>query len=123
MSKLWSFGNSLWKQLADYETVDSRNSLKETCADLDTETVVSTSFRSESKGKRGRDRNVVQPLKARENIHRILERRAELSVRGEKMAQQKKYEAEAEVEAKYWEKKNSDTALREINQEFESPFV
>ena len=43
------------KQLADYESVDSRNSIRETGADLDRETVVSTLFRSESKGKRDRD--------------------------------------------------------------------
>ena len=39
------------------------------------------------------------------------------------MAQQKLYEAEAEVEAQLWEKKVSDIALREINLEFKSqPF-
>ena len=36
------------------------------------------------------------------------------------MAQQKLYEAEAEVEARNWEKRNSDFASQEINQEFES---
>ena len=36
------------------------------------------------------------------------------------MAQQKLYEAEAEVEAINWKKKNSDFVLQEINQEFES---
>ena len=36
------------------------------------------------------------------------------------MAQQKSSQVEAEVEARYWEKRNSDFALREINQEFES---
>ena len=36
------------------------------------------------------------------------------------MAQQKLYQAEAEVEARYWEKRNSDNAFHEINQEFES---
>ena len=35
------------------------------------------------------------------------------------MAQQKLYEAEAEVEARNWEK-NSHIAFHEINQEFES---
>ena len=42
---------------------------------------------------------------------------------GERMAQQNLYESEAEVEAKYWEKSNSDTTLHEINQEFESPRI
>ena len=36
------------------------------------------------------------------------------------MAQRKQYEAEAEVEARNWEKKNSDLAFQEINQELES---
>ena len=36
------------------------------------------------------------------------------------MVQQRLYEAEAEVEAKNWEKRKSDIALYEINQEFES---
>ena len=46
-------------------------------------------FRSESKGKRDRDQNVVQSLRDRVNLHKILDRKAELAVRGEKMAQQK----------------------------------
>ena len=36
------------------------------------------------------------------------------------MAQQKLYEAEAQVQTRNWEKKNSDIAFQEINQEFES---
>ena len=40
-------------------------------------------FRSESKGKRDRDRNVVQSLRDRENLHKVLERKAEMAVRGE----------------------------------------
>ena len=48
------------KQLADYESVDSRNSIGDTGADLDRETIVSTLFRSESRGKRDRDQNIVQ---------------------------------------------------------------
>ena len=38
----------------------------------------------------------------------------------ERVAQQKLYEAEAEVEAKNWAKRNFGIAFREINQEFES---
>ena len=46
-----------------------------------------------------------------------------MAVRGENMAQQKLHEAEAEVEAGYWERRNSDIANHENNQEFESqPF-
>ena len=48
-----------------------------------------------------------------------MERKAELAVRGEKPAQQRLYEAEADVEVNHWEKRNSDTALHETNQEFE----
>ena len=39
------------------------------------------------------------------------------------MAQQNLSEAEAEVEARYWAKRNSDVAVHEINQEFESQRV
>ena len=106
--------------MADYESVDSRNGIQETRADLDRETVVSTLCRSESNGKRDRDQNVVQSLRETENLHTMLERKAELVVQGEIMVQQKLYEAEAEVEAGYREKRNSDIALREINQEFET---
>ena len=41
---LRSPGNFLWKQLADYESVDSQNSIRDSGADLDRETVVSTLF-------------------------------------------------------------------------------
>ena len=86
VSKLGSFGNSLTKVLADYDSVDSRNGIREACADLDRETVVSTLSRSASQGKRDRDQNVVRSLRDRENLHKILERKA---VHGEKMAKQK----------------------------------
>ena len=36
------------------------------------------------------------------------------------MAQEKLYEAEAEVDVRYWENGNLDIALHEISQEFES---
>ena len=41
-------------------------------------------------------------------------------MRGGKLAQQRLYEAEADVEVKHWERRNSDLALYEINQEFPS---
>ena len=65
VSKQGSLGNSLTKVLADYESVDSRGSIRETCADLDGEFVVSSLFRTESKRKRDGDKNVVQSLKDR----------------------------------------------------------
>ena len=49
---LGSLGYCLQKPLADYGSVDSRNSMWETGANLDRKTVDSTLFRSESKGKR-----------------------------------------------------------------------
>ena len=64
--------------------------------------------------------------KRRANIERqakssqILEREAELAVRGEKLAQQRLYEAEADVEVEHLDKRNSDMALCWTNQEFES---
>ena len=106
--------------LADCDTVASLTSIKETCADMDRETVVSSFLGSVPKGKRDRDQNVVQTLRRdRQNFHKILKRKAELAVRGEKRAQLRLCEAEADVEVKHWEDKNSDIALHEINQEFE----
>ena len=66
------------------------------------------------------DQNVVQTLKDRNSLHTILERKAELAVRREQLAQQRLYEAEADVEVKHWEKRNLDIAFYEIHQEFES---
>ena len=98
VSKPGSLGNSLTKVLPDYDSVDSRNIIRENCADLEKETVLSTLFWSESKGKRDRDQNVEQSLRDRENFRKILARKAELAVRGEKLAQHKLYEAKADVE-------------------------
>ena len=109
--KLVSLGTSLTKVSADYDSVASLTGIKETCADVDRETVVSNLFGSQ---------NVVQTLKDRQNLHNIFERKAELAVRGEKLAQQRFFEAEADVEVKHWEKRNSDMALYKVNQEFGS---
>ena len=115
-----TLGTSLTKVLADCDSVASRASIMETCADMNRETVVSSVLGSVSKGKRDRDQNVVQTLRDRQNLHKNLERKAELAVRREKLDQQRKNEAEADVELKHWEKRNSDIALYEIKQEFES---
>ena len=69
---------------------------------------------------RDRDTNVVHLLKGRENLQKIFERKVDSAVRGEGEAQQKLYQAEAEVEAINCEKRNSDFAFHEINQDFES---
>ena len=87
---------------------------------MDRETVVSSLFESVSKAKRDRDVSVVQTSRDRQHLHKILERKGELAVRREKLAQPRLYEAEGDVEVKHWEKRNSDIALYDINQEFES---
>ena len=97
---LGSFGASLWKQRP--ESVDSHASIQATGADVDRESVVPTVFSSQSKGKRVRDQNVVHSLKDRENLQKIFERKVDSAVRGERLAQQKLYEAE--VEARNFEK-------------------
>ena len=58
---------------ADYDSVASRSGIKETCADMDRETVVSSLFESVSKEKRDRDQNVVQTSRDKQNLHKILE--------------------------------------------------
>ena len=73
----------------DYDSVDCRDSIREICADLDRESVLPTIFSAQSKGKRDRDQKVVQTLKDLQNLHNILERKAELAVRGEKMGSAK----------------------------------
>ena len=62
-------------------------------------------------------------LRDRQNLLKILERKAELAARGETLAQQRLYQAETDVEVKLWEKRNSVIALDEINQEFESQLI
>ena len=62
----------------------------------------------------------MQTLKDRQNLHKFLERKAELAVRGEESAQKIVPEAEAEMEIRIWEKRNSDNALCETHQELES---
>ena len=59
-------------------------------------------------------------LRDRASLQKILERKVDLAVRGEGETQQKLYQAEAEVEARNWEKQRQDLAFQEINQEFES---
>ena len=56
----------------------------------------------------------------KENLQKILERKVDSAERGELLSQQTLFEAEYELEARNWEKRNSDIALYQINQEFES---
>ena len=60
-----------------------------------------------TRGRRDRDLESVQTLSERRNLHAYVERKAELAVRGENLAQQRLFEAEADVEVKIWEKRNS----------------
>ena len=73
------------KVLADCVSVASRTSIKETCADMDREPVVSSLLGFVSKEKKDRGQNVVQTLRDRQHLHKILERQAELAARGEKL--------------------------------------
>ena len=95
---LGSLGASPWKQRP--ELIDSRASIQATGANVDRESVVSTIFSAQSKSKRDRDQNVVHSLRDIENRQKTLERKVDSAVRGERMDQQKLYEAEAEVEAR-----------------------
>ena len=63
MLKLGALGTSLKKVLADRDSVVSRTSIKEICADIDREIVASSLFESVSREKRDRDLNVVQNFK------------------------------------------------------------
>ena len=58
----------------------------------------------------------MRSLEDGENHQKILERKVDSAVGGEMRAQRKLSEAEAEVEARNWEKRNSDFAFQEINQ-------
>ena len=74
--------SSPWKQGACH--VSGRSGLQETGAVLDRESVSTTLFSSQLKGKRDRHTNVVHSLKDRENLQKILERNVDLAVRGER---------------------------------------
>ena len=83
--KQGSPGNGSRRLIADHDSVASQTSIKESCADMDRETVVSSLFESVSEEKRDRDQNVVD----RQNLHEILDRKAELARGGQKLAQQR----------------------------------
>ena len=100
--------------------VSSRSSHRETEAELDRESVATTLFSSESRGKRDRELNCAHALRDRDNIKKILGRKVDPAMQGEKEAQQIMYQAEAEIEARNCEKRNRDHSFQEINQEFES---
>ena len=107
---------SIWKQSASH--VSGRLGPQEIGAELMRESVATTLFSSQSKGKKDRDTLCIRW--EREHLQNIFQRKGDLAVRGEREAQQILYQAEAEAEARNWERRNSDFAFREINQEFES---
>ena len=100
--------------------MSGRPSHQETEVELDRESVATALFSSRSRGRRDRELNLVHALRDRENLQKILERKVDSAVQGEKEAQQILYQAEAEIEAKNWEKRNQNYAFQEINQESES---
>ena len=59
-------------------------------------------------------------LRDRENLQQILERKVDLAIQGEKESQQKLYQADTEIQAKNWEKRNRDYSFPVFNQEFEA---
>ena len=85
--------------------VSGRTGLRETGAVLDREPVATTICSSHSKGKRDRDTNVVHSLKDRENLKKSLHGKLTRPSGGEIITRQKMYEADAEVEARNWEKR------------------
>ena len=100
LSKLGELGTSLTKVMANRDFVVGTTGNNETCADMDRETVVSNLFDSVSRENRDRDQNVA--LNDMQNLNKILERKAELAMNGEKLAQQTLYESEAYA-FKHWE--------------------
>ena len=73
-----------------------------------------------SRVKRNCDLESVQTLSERRNLHVYLEQKTELGVQGECAAQRRLCEAEAHMQIKIWEARNSDMALCETNRELES---
>ena len=67
---------------ANRDFVVGSSSNKETCADMDRETIGSSLFDSVSREQRDRDQNVVHLSRDRRNLHKILERKAEFAVIG-----------------------------------------
>ena len=94
---LGSLGASLWKQRP--ESVDSRASIQ--AFNVDRECVVSTVFSSQFKGRKIEIKTSCIRWQT-ENLQTILDPKVDSAVRGERMAQPKLYEADAEVEAGNW---------------------
>ena len=89
-------------------------------ADIDRERVVSSLLGSLSKAKRDRDQNVVQILRDRQSLHKILERKAALPCEEKNWLSKAFTKLRQTWRSKNWERRDSDIALYEINQEFAS---
>ena len=107
------FGHSCSRETGEGH-VSSRPSHRETEAELDRKSVATTLFSSQSRGKRDRELNFVHALRDRDNLEKILERKVDLAIQGEKDAQQKMYQGEAEIEAKNWRKSKLDLSFHEF---------
>ena len=68
-----------------------------------------------SRGKRDLDLASVPTLSAWRNLQVYLEEKAESAVEGECAAQKRLSEAEAEMNIRNWERRNSDIALYQTN--------
>ena len=64
--------------------MSNRSSHRETEAELDRESVATTLFSSQSRGKRDRELNFGHALRDRDNLHKILERKDDSAIQGEK---------------------------------------
>ena len=73
-----------------------------------------------SRAERDRDLESAYTLSERRNLHVYLEQKGELAVQGERAAQRRLPEAEANMDMRNWEQRNSDIAFYETNQEHES---
>ena len=81
---------------------------------------ISSVERTLSRGKRDRDLESVQTLSERTDHHAYLEQKTDLAVLGECAAQKILSDAEAHMDIRNWERRNSDIALFENNRELES---
>ena len=73
-----------------------------------------------SQGNRDRDLECVQTLRERRNNHVYLEQKGELAVQGDCAAQRRLSEAEADMDTRNWEQRNSVIAFNDTNRELES---
>ena len=67
------------------------------------------------RGKRDRDLESAQTLSEKQNSHVYLKHKAKMAVRGECAAQRRLCAAEADMDMRNWEQRNSDIALYETN--------